>query len=136
MQVSKLAQQTEIPAHVIRYYTRKGLLSPIRNPLNNYRDYADSDIYRLRFIRRATLIGFALREIKAILLDADSGRSPCPEVREIIKIRLGDIRQRHEELLRLQKRVMAAISLWETMPDNLPPSNESLCHLIDAVAHI
>jgi DNA-binding transcriptional MerR regulator len=133
MQVSELAKRVEIPAHVIRYYTQVGLLQPVRNPRNQYRDYTDSDIYRLRFIRRAGWLGFTLREIKLILRDADNGRSPCKEVREIIKSRAVEVRQRLEELHSLQMRVTEALFRWDSMPDR-PPTNESLCHLIDTFA--
>jgi DNA-binding transcriptional MerR regulator len=133
MHVNELAKRANIPAHVVRYYTQVKLLKPKRDPGNRYRKYAETDVYRLRFIRRAKWLGFTLRDVKAILRDADRGVAPCPEVRKIIKERARGNHQRSEELNRLQMRVEEAIDLWETMPDRLP-DRESLCHLIDAVA--
>ncbi len=133
MHVNELAKQAGVPAHVVRYYTQVGLLTPDRNPKNRYREYADSDIYRVRFIRRAKWLGFTLRDVKAILSDADRGVSPCPEVREIIKVRARENNARLRQLKRLQSRVEKAVARWETMPDK-PPSHDSLCHLIDSVA--
>lgn len=133
MHVNELARQAGVADHVVRYYTRMGLLKPVRDPKNQYRDYADSDVYRLRFIRRMKRLGFTLRDAKTILRDADSGVAPCPEVREIITVRARENRVRLDKLARLQDRVEAAVALWETMPDQ-PPNRESLCHLIDALA--
>ncbi len=133
MQVNELAKRVGVPAHVVRYYTRIGLLTPKRYPKNRYRDYAKSDVYRVRFIRRAKWLGFTLRDVKVILHDADRGVSPCPEVREIIRVRADENRERLDELWRLQARVDEAVALWETLPDK-PPDHENLCHLIDAVA--
>lgn len=133
MHVNELAKQAEVPAHVVRYYTQEGLLKPKRDPRNHYREYGGSDVYRVRFIRRAKWLGFTLRDVKAILHDADRGVSPCPDVREIIKLRARENRERLDRLTRLQHRVEDAIARWQSMPDRLP-DHDNLCHLIDTVA--
>lgn len=132
MHVNELAKEAGVPDHVIRYYTQVGLLRPARDPNNRYRDYAVSDVYRVRFIRRSKSLGFTLRDVKAILHDADRGLSPCPEVRALIKLRAKENRERLRALQHLHRRVEAAVKEWEAMP-NRPPDHESLCHLIDAV---
>lgn len=133
MHVNELAKQAGVEDHVIRYYTQVGLLKPTRNPKNGYREYVESDVYRLCFIRRSKSLGFRLRDVKAILRDADRGVSPCPEVRELIKLRARENHARLKGLQRLQRRVEATVRKWESMP-NRPPDHESLCHLIDAVS--
>jgi len=42
MHVKELAKRANVPAHVIRYYTKIGLLRPNRDPSNRYREYSDS----------------------------------------------------------------------------------------------
>lgn len=133
MHVNELAKQAGVPAHVIRYYTQVSLLKPKRDPNNRYREYAPSDVYRVRFVRRAKWLGFTLRDVKGILRDADAGKAPCPDVREIIRLRAQENRERLEELQSLQARVEEAVATWESMP-NQPPDHNSLCHLIDTVA--
>ena len=133
MLVNELARHAGVEAHVVRFYTQEGLLHPERDPNNSYREYALSDVRRLRFIRRARWLGFTLRDIEAILNDVDNDVSPCGDVRETIKIRASENRQRIEDLKRLQSRMEDAVKAWERMPDR-PPDHESLCHLIDAVA--
>lgn len=133
MHVNELARESGVAPHVVRYYTQLGLLQPRRNPKNRYREYAAPDVYRLRFIRRASWLGFTLRDVKTILHDADRGVPPCPDVRKLIRVRASENRDRLRELERLQQRVEKAIALWDTMPDR-PPDHKSLCHLIDMVA--
>lgn len=133
MHVNDLAKQSGVPPHVVRYYTQIGLLTPKRDPKNRYRDYAAADVYRVRFIRRAKWLGFTLKDVEKILADADAGRSPCPEVREIVKIRARENHERLEDLHRLQRRVENAVAVWETLPDRRP-DHDSLCYLIDTVA--
>ena len=132
MLVSELARHTGVEAHVVRFYTQQGLLHPIRDPNNRYREYALSDAYRLSFIRRARWLGFTLRDIETILEDVDNGVSPCADVRRIIKLRATENRKRLEDLKQLQARMDEAVSAWESMPDR-SPDHKSLCHLIDAV---
>lgn len=133
MHVTGLANKAGVPAYVVRYYTQIGLLAPSRDSDNGYRQFSTKDVYRVRFIRRAKLLGFRLSDIRKILGDADAGQSPCREVRQIVTQRASDNRERLQELNALQSRIESAVEMWETMPDQ-QPSHESLCHLIDAVA--
>jgi DNA-binding transcriptional MerR regulator len=133
MNVHDLAKRAGVPDHVVRYYTQRGLLEPRRNSSNGYREYAPTDLYRLRFISRAKLVGFTLSDIGLILRDADRGVAPCPQVRELVRRRAADNEGRLAAAKRLQARIRAAVDLWGTMPDE-PPDHESLCRLIDALA--
>lgn len=133
MYVRDLARKAEVSPHVVRYYTEIGLLTPDRDPANAYRVYKPNDVHRLRFIRRARWLGFTLNDVKAILGDVDAGVSPCSDVRDIVRARLGDVEDKIKYLSRLQTRLEKAQQLWETMPDR-PPDHRSLCHLIDAIA--
>ena len=98
MHVNELAIRSDVPAHVVRYYTQIGLLTPTREARNRYRDYVESDVYRVKFIRRAKWLGFTLRDVKAILGDADAGDSPCPEVRDLVKLRAHENHHRLQQL--------------------------------------
>ena len=81
MRVTELAKFAGVAPYVVRYYSQIGLLAPSRDPENGYRNYTTSDVNRVRFIRRAKLLGFKLSDIRLILGDADHGRSPCPRIR-------------------------------------------------------
>ncbi len=132
MQVSELAKEARVPAHVVRYYTKLKLLSPTRDPNNRYRHYGASDVHRVKFIRRAKWLGFTLADVRAILRDADSGESACPKARALIERRLTEHGERIQALLKLHRRMTEAIEVWKTMPDDTP-NGDSLCHLIERV---
>lgn len=129
--VSQLARRSGATAHAVRYYTRLGLLHPKRNPDNGYHQYKSGEINKLRFIRQAKRLGYTLNEIKAILRDADHGRSPCPRVREILQHRIVDNRRQLEELLALQLRMEQALQDWADKPDGMP-DGDSVCYLIES----
>jgi DNA-binding transcriptional MerR regulator len=132
MKVNELAKRAGVQAHVVRYYTRAGLLRPRRDPANRYHLYRDADVTRLRFIRRAKLLGFRLLDISQILRDADRRQSPCPKTRQIILDRLKEGEQRLSTLLALQGRMQKAAKVWRKLPDALP-DGDSICHLVEAV---
>lgn len=129
--VNELAIQSKAPAHVVRYYTRIGLIKPTTHQENGYRLYAPRDAERLRFIRRAKLLGFTLKEIGEITRHAEYNESPCGEVRTIIRQRIGENRIKIEEMLKLQNRMEHALVQWAEMPNGIPDGH-SVCHLIES----
>jgi len=128
--VTELANQSSATPHAVRYYTRMGLLNPVRHPDNGYRLYKPGDISTLTFIRQAKMLGYTLNEIREILHDAEEGDSPCPRVREIIEKRIQETRTKLEELAVLQERMESALKKWSKMPDGVPDGH-TICHLIE-----
>ena len=135
MKVRELARRSGVPDHVVRYYTRIGLLKPSRSPRNGYKQYRDSDVSRLRFIRQAKSLGYTLGEITRIFREASRRNSPCPMVRQIIAGRIEENGCRLNELAALQKRMERALGEWSKLPDGVP-DGESVCYLIESAAHV
>lgn len=132
MIVSELAHRSGVAPHVVRYYSRIGLLVPKRDPGNGYQRFNQKDLARLRFIRRAQTLGFTLEDIQEILSYEDNNASPCPKVREILGQRIEENLHQIEVLMEKQERMENAMVLWDSMPDKNCGSG-SICHLIEAV---
>ncbi len=130
-----LAKKADVPIYTIRHYTRIGLLKPFKNPGNGYKEYRFSDTTRLRFIIAAKNLGFTLTEIAQILDEANHGNSPCPLVRDIIKLRIEENQRKIKEMKQLQKKMESAFSHWSKMQNSMP-DGESVCHLIESVAEM
>ena len=131
MTVAGLARRADEPAHVVRYYTRVGLLEPKRQRDNDYKLFSERDLGRLRFIRRAQNLGYTLSEIREIFQETERGRSPCPRVREILQGRIAENRRRLAEMTALQDRMEAALEAWKDMPDGVPDGH-TICELIES----
>lgn len=129
MRVNELARKLGVSADTIRYYTRSGFITPVKNQSNGYKSYREHDERRLSFILSARQLGFSVADIALILAEADSGQSACPTVRHLIGQRLKEMTQRFEDMKKLHKRMLAAVKEWDSKPDQLPNS-ESICHLI------
>ncbi len=130
--VSELSKTAQATPDAIRHYVRIGLLTPSRNPDNGYRLFNDDDIKKVKFIRQAKGLGFTLREIETIFDHTNTGQSPCPAVRDMIRQRINENRSRLAELNRLQQRMDSALEKWKTMPDG-EPDGEAICHLIESI---
>ncbi|MDF0751780.1 MerR family DNA-binding protein [Marinobacter sp. 71-i] len=130
MKVKELAMGAEVNPDTVRFYTREGLLKPTRNPDNNYQQYDAEDLRRLRFARKARQLGFSLPEIRQILEQADDHHSPCPMVRDVFQQRLTEVEREIAELQQLRKRMTAALSAWQAMPDG-SPDGHTICRLIE-----
>lgn len=132
MTVTELAHAAGVTPHVVRHYTRIGLLLPRRDQHNGYRLFNRLDLNRLLFIRRAKLLGYTLADIRNILEEARHGDSPCPKVRQIIRKRIAENRKVVAGLVKLQKRMEKALALWEKLPDG-QPDGDSVCYLIESM---
>lgn len=130
--VKDLARETGTSTEAVRYYVHIGLLAPKRNDRNRYQIFDQSDVKRLRFIRRAKHLGYTLKEIGQIFEQSGRGRSPCPMVREIIQRRIAENRRQIDEAMLLQDRMEGALAQWRTMPDGIP-DGETVCELIASV---
>ena len=87
-----------VSAKMIRHYEAIGLLRPAARRDNDYRDYGDSEVHELRFVRRARRLGFSIDEIRALLALWRDDKRPSREVRQIAKEHLVDLEGRIAEM--------------------------------------
>ena len=129
MKVSQLAKVLNTTPDTVRYYSRIGLIMPIKNTENGYKSYNQQAQQRLKFILSARQLDFSVEEIKEILLVADNGRTACPLVREIVEHRLAETEKKFNDALTLRNVLRNAIDDWKSKPDK-SPTGDMLCHLI------
>ena len=63
--IGKLATAAGVNVETIRYYQRRGLLTEPVRPAGGQRRYSPNDARRVRFIKRAQVLGFTLEEVGA-----------------------------------------------------------------------
>lgn len=63
MRINKVEELVGITKKNIRFYEEKGLLSPIRNAENGYREYSDADVIMLQKIKLLRQLSIPIEEI-------------------------------------------------------------------------
>ena len=133
MKVTELAKTMNTTPDTVRYYTRIGLIVPIKSPSNGYKTYGEKVQQRLKFILSARQLDFSVEEIKEILAESDKGNTACPLVREIVEHRLTETEKQFQAALLLREKLRNAIDDWQDKP-NKAPTGHMICHLIEGEA--
>lgn len=98
--ITWLARQAGVKTSTVRFYEREGLLPEARAD-NGYRVYDDTDVRRLRFIRRAGELGFTLTEIAAALAASDRGVVDDERLRALARKKIASIDEQMRDLQRV-----------------------------------
>lgn len=106
--IGQIAGSVGVATSTLRYYEREGLLKPAGRSGAGYRLYDPASVERLRFIRTAQAVGFALEDIKALL--ALDERTSCKKVRGVIEDRLVEVVRRVAELKGVERTLKAALN--------------------------
>ncbi|NIK54657.1 DNA-binding transcriptional MerR regulator [Kribbella shirazensis] len=77
MRTSELAGRAGVNAEPLRYYERHGLLTAPPRTSGGYRDYPETMLELLRFIKRAQELGFTLDEVEELLHLNAGGPESC-----------------------------------------------------------
>ncbi|KAB2693138.1 Cu(I)-responsive transcriptional regulator [Rhizobium sp. P007] len=67
MNIGQASKASGVSAKMIRYYEQTGLIPKADRWESGYRDYSDTDVHMLRFIRRSRDLGFSVAEIGDLL---------------------------------------------------------------------
>lgn len=114
MKIGQAAKLSQVGVETIRYYEREGLLAePQRRP-SGYRQYDQSVVARLRFIRRAKELGFTLAEIKEILALWFDANTRCEHVRQRARQKIEDIENKIRSLQKMKRSLKTVISKCKT----------------------
>jgi MerR family mercuric resistance operon transcriptional regulator len=106
--IGMLARAAEVNVETIRYYQRRGLLEQPPKPPRGRRHYSGVAVRRVRFIKRAQLLGFTLEEVKS-LLQLEGGQS-CRETRLLAEQKLAVIERRLTDLTRVRRVLKGLIT--------------------------
>ena len=71
MQIGEVAEQTGLSLRTIRYYEEVGLVTPSARTTGGFRLYSETDVARLRLVRRMKPLEFSLEEMKDVLTVLD-----------------------------------------------------------------
>ncbi len=109
MQIGTLAKKIGLSVDAIRFYERKAVLPrPPRSP-GGFRQYGESDVETLSFIRRVQNLGFTLKEIRDLLELRRRRLQPCAPVSRRLETKLSDVQRKISDLQKLEHELHVAL---------------------------
>lgn len=101
--IGTAAQRSGVSARMVRHYEGLGLLASVPRTEGGYRQYGESDIHTLRFIKRARELGFTMEDISELVGLWHNRRRGSARVRQIAQKHLGDLEARIAALQSMQQ---------------------------------
>lgn len=127
MRTHDVAARAGVNVQTLRYYERRGLLAePPRSP-SGYRDYPDSAVRVVRFVKHAQALGFALVGVEQLLALADGGPRSCEQARMLAETQMAELDRKIADLQRMRA------SLGELVATCERPRAERSCPLLEAI---
>jgi DNA-binding transcriptional MerR regulator len=109
MHIGRVAKKIGLTPDAIRFYERNSLLPHPSRSAGGFRQYADSDVETLRFIRQAQHLGFSLKEVRELVALRSSRLQPCAPVCTRLEKKLLQVRQKLSDLSTLQRELQTAL---------------------------
>jgi MerR family copper efflux transcriptional regulator len=102
MRIGSIAEAAGVEVSTVRYYERRGLLAQPARTGSGYRQYEESAVERIRFVRHAQDLGFTLEEIEELLNLRVDDPSSCEAVEQATRAKLRSVDAKIRELRRLR----------------------------------
>jgi MerR family transcriptional regulator, copper efflux regulator len=128
--IGEVAQRAGIGLETVRFYERQGLIEEPPRTESGYRQYPDSVVSRIRFIRRGKELGFTLKEIADLLTLRVEPHTTCADVKQRAEAKITDIKEKIRDLQRMQTALQALASACQ----GTGPTSE--CPILEALEEI
>lgn len=129
MRIGEVAQHLGLNPRTIRFYEATGVLpEPERTP-SGYRDYDNSDVDRVKFVKLAQSLGLSLDEISEVLAFRDRGEPPCGYVTQVIRDKAADIDRQIEQLQGLRRELRRLARRAKDLSKDA--SARRICHILE-----
>ncbi len=129
MRIGELGKRAGVTPDTIRYYEREGLLGPPARTPAGYRDYDETALEDLRFIKKGQTLGLRLTDVREVMAITSGGELPCDHVRATITARLQEVDEKIGELQALRSTLMEAFTRLDTLTE---PAAGCRCAIIES----
>lgn len=122
MRIGQVAEAAGVTVEAVRFYERRGLLSPPGRTGSGYRDYPARTVDVIRFVKHAQHLGFALDDIGDMLHLAGGGPNDCDTVRDLAQSKIKEVTEKIVRLEALRSALTQLVATCERpRPDRQCP---------------
>ena len=127
MNIGEASRASGVSSKMIRYYEQTGLIPKAARRDSGYRDYDDADIHRLRFIRSARDLGFAVDQIGELLALWSDRERASADVKMLALAHVDALKQKQAE-------IAAMIATLEKLASRCHGDDRPDCPIIEGLA--
>jgi DNA-binding transcriptional MerR regulator len=109
--IGELAARAGVSTATVRFYERSGVLSPPPRSAGGYRDYPESAVADLGFVRAGQAIGLTLSELAEILAFRAGDLAPGDELIALMDRRLTEVESRLDQLGQVRAELSRLVAL-------------------------
>lgn len=131
LQIGDVAARAGVSVDTVRYYERERLLPSTRRSRGGFRLFGPDAVDRIRFIKQAQELGFALDEIRT-MLRAD-GSAECRHVHDLLKARLAEVDERMRRMRAFRRQLATYLAECEHTLER--EGEDAECPVVDEIAH-
>ena len=131
LQIGEVATAAGVSVDTVRFYEREQLLASAGRTQGGFRLFGTEAVDRIRFIKQAQELGFALDEIRA-MLRAD-GSAECRHVHDLLKEKLDEVDERMRRMRVFRRQLTTYLAECE---HTLEREGEGAdCPVVEEIAH-
>ena len=130
MRIGEVAQRAGVNVQTLRYYERRGLLTPPPRTPGGYRIYPTETVKLVRFIKHIQELGFSLRDAEDLLSLREDMHSL--DARTIAAETLAGVRARMERLRTMETALTHLLSSCDTDYAQTRTLDEMLIEALDS----
>ncbi len=127
MKIGDAALAAGLTVKTLRYYANVGLVTPQVFEKTKYRNYADTDVAKLKFVGTARRFNFSIEECRELLGLYENKSRPSREVKKITLNKLDDIDAKLAQLRELKQEL-------QTLANACCGDDRPNCPIIDGLA--
>lgn len=129
MRIGELAERAGVTTKTLRFYEQAQVLPRPARTASGYRDYDETSIARLRFVRAAQAAGLSLAEIRTVITVREDQGPPCGYVTALLDRHAAALDERIAELEATREEVRRLRDRAATL-NPATCSQDGVCHVI------
>ena len=102
MNIGQAATASGVSAKMIRHYEQVGLFPEPGRTDAGYRQYNETEVHTLRFIRQARDLGFSIPQIGELVGLWQNRRRPSRQVKALAEAHIQELQQKAQDLLAMK----------------------------------
>lgn len=105
MRTALLMLRAQVSRDTLRYYERQGVIAAPPRAANGYRDYPDSTIELIRFVRLGQSVGLPLKVIRRVIPFLKAPQAQYPQFRAALEGQLASVEEQLKKLKAARKQL-------------------------------